>query len=96
MQGIEAFGADLRHSDLRQANLGGAYFEGAQLPPLERRASPSEIAGGVEQREQNWQEQLAQQRKKSQEDSGENDQSDQARGRSVPHEQKQQKRGRGR
>jgi hypothetical protein len=96
MQGLEAFGADFRNSDMRQANLGGIYLEGAMMPPLERRASPGEIADGGEQREQDWQERLAERRMKGQEGSGGNDQSDQARGRSLPQEQKEQKRGRGR
>jgi hypothetical protein len=95
MQGMEAFGADLRHSDLRQANLGGIYLEGAMLPPPERRVSPSEIGDGSGQRDQNWQEQFAEQRK-SQAGSGGNDQSDEARGRSLPQERKQRNRGRGR
>ncbi len=33
MQGVEAFGADFRGSDVRQANFGGAYMDGAVMPP---------------------------------------------------------------
>ncbi len=33
MQGVEAYQADFRGADLRQANFGGAYLDGAMLPP---------------------------------------------------------------
>jgi hypothetical protein len=33
MQGVEALQADFRGADLRQVNFGGAYLEGAVLPP---------------------------------------------------------------
>jgi hypothetical protein len=32
MQGVEAANADLRYSDLRMANLAGAYMQGARMP----------------------------------------------------------------
>jgi uncharacterized protein YjbI with pentapeptide repeats len=32
MQGVEAADADFRYSDLRQANLAGAYMQGARMP----------------------------------------------------------------
>jgi uncharacterized protein YjbI with pentapeptide repeats len=42
LQGLEAFGADFRGADMRQANTGGAYFDGAMRDsPF---ASPAEIA----------------------------------------------------
>lgn len=44
MQGVEAFHADFRGADLRQVNFGGAYLEGAVMPPPQRQPSPSEIA----------------------------------------------------
>jgi uncharacterized protein YjbI with pentapeptide repeats len=47
MQGIEANQADFRGSDLRLANFGGAYLEGAVMPPptaeKQHHPSPSEI-----------------------------------------------------
>ena len=44
MQGAAAHRADFRGADLRQCNFGGAYLEGAVMPPPERRPTPSEIA----------------------------------------------------
>ena len=45
LQGIDARQADFRGTDMRMANLGGAYLEGAMMPlPKERQPSPSEIA----------------------------------------------------
>ncbi len=47
MQGVEAAQADFRNSDLRQVNFGGAYLEGAMMPPLAATPPhpwPSEIA----------------------------------------------------
>jgi uncharacterized protein YjbI with pentapeptide repeats len=44
MQGVEAAQADFRGADLRLANLGGAYLEGAMMPPPDLGAWPSEIA----------------------------------------------------
>ena len=39
MQGVEAFEADFRGADMRLVNLGGAYVDGARLPP----PSPAEL-----------------------------------------------------
>lgn len=44
MQGVEAAQADFRGADLRLANFGGAYLEGAMMPPPAAHPSPSEIA----------------------------------------------------
>jgi hypothetical protein len=49
MQGVVAFNADFRNTDLRQSNFGGAYLDKAMMPPLERRASPGVIGGQSEQ-----------------------------------------------
>jgi hypothetical protein len=47
MQGVEAAHADFRGADMRLVNLGGAYLDGAMLPPPAAMSShkyPSEIA----------------------------------------------------
>ena len=44
---MEAAQADFRNTDLRQANFGGAYLEGAMMPPPAAEPThpwPSEIA----------------------------------------------------
>ena len=47
MQGMEAFHTDFRNSDLRLSNFGGAYLDGAAMPPpvvaKDRLPTPSEI-----------------------------------------------------
>jgi hypothetical protein len=53
MQGIEAFGANFRAADLRQTNWGGAYTEGAVMPP----SSPADL---VERNAANWQQEKKQ------------------------------------
>jgi hypothetical protein len=82
MQGVEAFGTDFRNCDLRQANFGGAYLEGAIMPPPERLPSPGEILGGQGPQEKGWR-QREQERKDNanQDRSAGNDQNRQARGR---------------
>jgi hypothetical protein len=47
MQGIEAANADFRYSDLRMANLAGAYVQGARMPEpaAVQQATPAPAAG---------------------------------------------------
>jgi hypothetical protein len=90
MQGVVAFHADFRHSDLRHADFRGAYLDKTMMPPL----SPSEIAAGPRQQEKPWREELAESRKDGQDGNTGNDQNGQARGRSLPDEQRGRGRGR--
>jgi hypothetical protein len=53
MQGVEAFAAIFRGTDLRQKNRGGAYTEGAVMPP----PSPADL---VERNAAKWQEEKKQ------------------------------------
>jgi uncharacterized protein YjbI with pentapeptide repeats len=85
MQGVEAFGADFRNCDLRQVNFGGAYREGAFLPGL----SPGDIGDGLVLQEKPWEQiEMERSQKANQDGNADNDQSEQARGRSLPNEQK--------
>jgi hypothetical protein len=92
MQGAEAFNADFRNSDLRLANFRGAYLDKAMMPL----PSPGEIDGGAGQQAKSWREELAQRRNSGQDDNAGNDQNGQAHGRSLPGEERDKGRGRGR
>ncbi len=97
MQGAEAFQADFRNTDLRQANFGGAYLDKAMMPPLERRPSPGEIAEQAGQQEKPWkQNEIGRKDNEIQGGNTRNDQNVQAGGRSLPVEQQDWGRGRGR
>jgi hypothetical protein len=93
LQGVEAYRADFRNCDLRLANFGGAYTDGAVIPPAEwRQPSPGEIADGLGTDEKPWDERLEEERKGTQDSNagnGQGDQNEQARGRSLPHEQRE-------
>ena len=105
MQGVEAFHADFRNSDLRQCNFGGAYLDGAMMPPPhpperdaeETRKSddqPTSVDFG-----EDWDQRVANRSQKPGNNGG--GQNEQARGRVLPeNEQRQQKKdndpGRGR
>ncbi len=93
MQGVKAFEADFRNSDLRLANFGGAYLEGAAIPPLERLATPGEIDA---QPSRSLRENVAERRKGNQEGNAGNIQEGQDRSRSPSGEQRDKGRGRGR
>jgi hypothetical protein len=84
MQGVEAFGADFRNCDLRQVNFGGAYREGALMPPL----SPCDIGEGLALQEKPWNQRLEEDRKGSEDGNSGSGQNKQARARSLPNEQK--------
>jgi uncharacterized protein YjbI with pentapeptide repeats len=85
MQGAEAHGADFRNCDLRQVNFGGAYTDGALMPPL----SPGDIGDGLALQEKPWEQiEMERSQKANQDGNADNDQSEQARGRSLPKEQK--------
>ncbi len=96
MQGVVAFNADFRNSDLRQANLRGAYLDKAIMPPPERHPSPGEIDGGSGQQAKSLQEKLAKKRNSDQDGNTGNDRTGQAHGHSPTGEQRGKGRGRGR
>jgi len=92
MQGAEAFGADFRHAKLQLANLQGAYTEGA----LFNTQSPGDLVAGGGMQEKSWkQRELDSNRMTGQDGNADNDQNGQGRQRSLPAEQRQQKRKQG-